>query len=85
MYDFIYNLWFIYNEIYMMGMGENPRNIYKRKPRVKFPLMKEENYLWHIGRFHHAHMGQSILWVMIGWIISLDMLSVSLVPKLDLW
>ena len=25
MHDFIYNLWFIYNECYMMGMGEKPK------------------------------------------------------------
>ena len=36
--------------------------------------MKGENYLWHIGRFHRAHMGQSIPWIVIGWIISLDIL-----------
>ena len=24
-YDFIYNLWFIYNEYHMMGMGEKPK------------------------------------------------------------
>ena len=31
MYDFIYNLWFIYNELCMMGMGEKTRNAIKRK------------------------------------------------------
>ena len=50
--------------------------------------MKEVNYLWHIGRFYRAHMGQSIHWIVIGRIISLDMLvhkyktSVQLVPVL---
>ena len=38
MYDFIYNLWFIYNELCMMGMGENPRNVQKAKTRKKFPV-----------------------------------------------
>ena len=31
MYDFIYNLWFIYNEFCMMGMREKARNIQKKK------------------------------------------------------
>ena len=35
--------------------------------------MKEENYLYHIGRFHRVHMGQSIPYIVIGWTISLDM------------
>ena len=30
LYDFIYNLWFIYKEGYMMGMGEKTRNIQKQ-------------------------------------------------------
>ena len=40
MYNFIYKWWFIYNECFMMGMGEKPRNIQKRmrKPRKKFPV-----------------------------------------------
>ena len=41
MWDFIYNLWFIYNECYMMGMGEKKREIQineKLKPRKKFPV-----------------------------------------------
>ena len=46
--------------------------------------MKEENYLWHIGRFHHAHMGQSIPWIVIGWIISLDMLVHKYQPSVQL-
>ena len=46
--------------------------------------MKEENYLWHIGRFHRAHMGQSIPWIVIGWIISLDMLVHKYQPSVQL-
>ena len=43
MYGFIYNLWFIHHEFYMMGMGEKPRNAIKRrkkkrKPREKSPF-----------------------------------------------
>ena len=38
MYDFIYNLLFIYNELCMMGMGENPRNIQNTKNKEKFPI-----------------------------------------------
>ena len=40
MYDFIYNLYFIYNELCMMGMGEKPRNIQKTnsKTKEKFPV-----------------------------------------------
>ena len=42
MYDFIYKLWFIYNEFYMMGMEEKTRNAIKRKmrkPRKNSPLV----------------------------------------------
>ena len=38
MYDFIYNFWFIYNELCMMGMGEKPRNVQKAKDKEKFPV-----------------------------------------------
>ena len=44
----------------------------------------EENYLWHIGRFHRAHMAQSILWIMIGWTIWLDMLVHKYKPSVQL-
>ena len=43
MYGFIYNLWFIYNEFYTMGMGENPRNAKKRKTEAK---NKEKLPVW---------------------------------------
>ena len=38
MCGFIYNSWFIYNEYYMMGMGEKPQNIRKAKSRKNFPV-----------------------------------------------
>ena len=38
MYDFIYNLWYIYNELCMMGMGEKSRNIQNTKTKEKFPV-----------------------------------------------
>ena len=38
MYDFIYNLWFIYHEFCMIGMGEKPRNIQNTKNKGKFAV-----------------------------------------------
>ena len=37
MYDFIYNLWFIYNECIWWVWEEKPRNICKAKTKEKIP------------------------------------------------
>ena len=55
MYDFIYNLWFIYNELCMMGMREKLWNVIKRKnaktKEKKSPLVALLSHrLWNGGR-----------------------------------
>ena len=35
MYDFIYNLWFIYDECHKMGMGEKSQNTIKQKTKLR--------------------------------------------------
>ena len=38
MYDFIYNFVIFLQWIYMIGMGEKPRNMYNTKNKEKFPV-----------------------------------------------
>ena len=71
MYGFIYKLWFIYNEVCITGMGENPRNSMKWKKNenqgknfplvaLPYPRLRNGGRLFSGVRKHRKQAGPSL-------------------------
>ena len=45
---------------------QNPQSVVLQAESISEWSLKKESYLWLVGAFHHAHLGNSIPWIMIG-------------------